>query len=480
MGRALTTGVCNEVLSPLIYVADPNPQLRPLDVSFNYGKRLAPTAEEIVKFLKEAQYKKKVLGMQELIGYEINVQDTFPISAGVSCLAALPSEVRELVPEPYRQLDREIVEQFYGDCMDPEDNVFDMKKFEQLCDEEVEKLSVASVDVEPQRQPSRSKEIKISTSRQLDDSHYWIVLSKSTKPLSHPIDPPPPFSERLSELRPNNRIRVNRINAFWEPRRRTAWNNNNDLTSQEKPRKGRRDKASQTQFHPATTENSSKYVKQANHDTFLSRFNSIEEIAYKEAYHAFQERRKKKAKHQIKTIAMEIKLTSTTVEAVSKGNVMEVDAKKKKRKELNVLDQLASHQLAPMPKECATTKDGQTAMSILKQFQDSGLIGEVEWTNTKPSKSMYASFNPQGHEHVSLTIKKGKDPHLNVLDDEMLTYEQDREVNHIPRQAIKQHLATFAICDIAGPKIRWSELTYNDLKEKIASEKNVSSKGRKD
>lgn len=54
---------------------------------------------------------------------------------------------------------------------------------------------------------------------------------------------------------------------------------------------------------------------------------------------------------------------------------------------------------------------------------------------------------------------------------EDLVYEQDRDTNADARKILQQHLASFALCDITGPAIRWSELSYSELKEFLTNTK---------
>ena len=110
-------------------------------------------------------------------------------------------------------------------------------------------------------------------------------------------------------------------------------------------------------------------------------------------------------------------------------------------------------------------KDGSTAVACLKQLKDSHLISDFTWKYENPSQTPYASFNPTEHEHVRLTIHK---------DDSVpnLVYEQDRDINTVSRQSLKQHLASLALCDITGPQRRWSDLTFAELREFLAEERN--------
>lgn len=98
---------------------------------------MSPTAKEIGEYLKDAMIKNRTVGIDDLIGNTFNA----PVSAGLSCLAALPTQVNDLVPEPYRWLTvNNTVEELYATCMDAEDNVFDMKGFESLCEDQIKKM----------------------------------------------------------------------------------------------------------------------------------------------------------------------------------------------------------------------------------------------------------------------------------------------------------------------------------------------------
>ena len=75
------------------------------------------------------------------LGYEELLGDSFvpPLNAGMSCLAALPSQVHHLVPEPYRWLSADgSVEDIYASCMDADSNVFEYELFRSVCHERIE------------------------------------------------------------------------------------------------------------------------------------------------------------------------------------------------------------------------------------------------------------------------------------------------------------------------------------------------------
>jgi hypothetical protein len=72
----------------------------------------------------------------EKVDREAMLGDLFvtPLSAGLSCLAALPSQVDYLVPHPFRDLSEDgTIEDINGRCIDSMHNIFDMKLFLRIC-----------------------------------------------------------------------------------------------------------------------------------------------------------------------------------------------------------------------------------------------------------------------------------------------------------------------------------------------------------
>lgn len=156
------------------------------DYGYNYGRRMSPTAQEIVAFLTDAKKEGRRVGKIELLG-DNNVSFRGPISAGLSCLAALPSEVKSIVPKPYRDLPGDVVESFYEQCMDPVDNVFDLKEFERLCEERLSKMGHTLLE-------------DIGGSSYVNNTESWTVISKSEKSLKHHFKPPPPPTSKFGQL----------------------------------------------------------------------------------------------------------------------------------------------------------------------------------------------------------------------------------------------------------------------------------------
>jgi hypothetical protein len=442
------------------------------DYAYNYGRRLAPTASQIVDFLKAAQDNGRIVGLRELAEKPFSA----PISAGLSCLAALPSKVKELVPEPYCWLSDETVEGIYGSCMDPDDNVFDMKKFERLCEEQVDLLDSIGVNGDGQNKDGMTHHER----RIMLGDHYWTVISKVKAPLTHPFDPPAPFSDRLSKLRPNNRIRVSRCMATKEPLPRTVWTDEESASASKKTdeesasasKKSSKPKKKKQGFVDKETRDLSRH---SDPGAYIANHDSIEQVPYKKAY-AKQQELKSKKKGMAKTTEQQevkgpkrgmVKITAKVSQVVSPRKEPKKQEKKTTPVKVDIATRMKEFKLDYPPKEPVRTLDGVSPMACLKQLEDIGIIGMINWDTTIPSTSAYAAFDPKNHEYLRLFVRKRTDPENAALYED-LTYEQDRDINTTPKQAIKHHLASLALCDITGPRIKWSELAFKDLTEYLS------------
>jgi hypothetical protein len=408
------------------------------DYNFNYGKRLSPTARDIVDFLKKAKKEGRSVGRRELLGDDFSP----PVSAGLSCLAALPSQVKELVPEPYRWLPNPTVEEYYAQCMDPEDNVFDMKRFEQLCDAEVAKLREENGEAINGGQVKDKEPPQHEGRRIIVGDHYWTVMGRSKTPVTHQFEPPLPFSDRLSTLRKDNMIRVSRMFATDKPRPRSVWM---------KPKK-RQEALNSEVIH-------------SDFGSVVSDFKSIADVLYKTAYSTAEDKAKVQKKKSKMKLSMKVEV-KVEVKVVKEEKKAKQPGKKelRKRKDVDVMARLKKFKKIPPPEEPVINSDGQTAMVCLKQLQDCGLVGSVEWTAVSPSKSAYAVIAPHLHEHNCLTVKRGIGESTSVLTTDLF-YEQDREVNSVNRQGLRHHLASLALLEITGPRRLWSSLSFTELRE---------------
>jgi hypothetical protein len=164
---------------------------------YNYGRKRAPTPGEIVAFLKQS----KAEGVRLVPRYFCQQPIATPMPAGLSSLAALPSTLAELIPEPYDKIAPEKVEEMFAECMSPIDNVFDVVMFESLCKSELAALGIEAPTFNP-------------------DDHHWKLVERSLRPLPRKTRPPESFSRRVDQLRPNDRLRRSRIQASYQPRPR--------------------------------------------------------------------------------------------------------------------------------------------------------------------------------------------------------------------------------------------------------------------
>jgi hypothetical protein len=471
------------------------------DYAYNYGKRQSPTAHAVLEFFQRAKAENRTIGRRQLLSEkgsgssntrtEANGFFSPPVSAGLTCLAALPSQVKHLVPEPYQWLPDAIVEAFYSQCMDPNNNVFDLKNFERLCEAEIESIGQQPRPATPlpqQRDPAgedtwSSSSVVNGGDDGDDDSehgwhgrriimgdHYWTVMGRSREPLPHPFEPPLPFSDRLSKLRPDSRIRVSRLFATSEPRPRSVWMEKHGTDG--KNDKDNNDLSKRRMHAPLNDE-----VTHSDLGSLLEGGKSIMEVEYKIAYQKeLKEIRaakngnkssSKKSSLEVLKPKVEVKEAEPMDDGEASPGTNLPDEGKKLLTDINV--RMQQFQVGRPPKTVETSKDGQTAVAILKQLRDAGLVGKLVYTYTLPSTSSDASFDPENYEFVTLTVQRGKNKDLALLLPMAgdLVYEQDRHVSTVSRQSLKQHLGSLALCDLTGLHRQWSELTFAELKEHL-------------
>ena len=183
-------------------------------------QRLAPTGESIARFFDKARRNGKTVG-PELI-YNAGIFSGRDVSAGASCLAALPTKMKHLVPKPFSLLDDEIVEEAYGLCVDKHDNSFDLPKFQKLLEAEIKSQGLDTVSEFFNSDEKALYRDSGNGRRIILGDHFWSVLSLSKREIEHPFCPPPPpvTDGGFSLLRRNNRIKASRIISIDVSRRR--------------------------------------------------------------------------------------------------------------------------------------------------------------------------------------------------------------------------------------------------------------------
>jgi hypothetical protein len=394
------------------------------DYAFNYGNRHSPSAIEIVKFFHKAQRRKENIGPNTLSSRPFSP----PISAGVSCLAALPSTVKHLVPAPYRFISDERVENIYKSCVDPEDNSLDCIRFERLCEEEVTMLL---------RNQAATKGSKNAISdRRLTqlNNHSWDVVSQVGKPLDRPFTPPLPFSERVSELRSNNRIKISKLLAEQRPRPRV------DLDYS----------AGKEREPTADTPNAKKCFRSQStrHSEVAPFMTKLPEVAYKIAYKNFRQKLVPKQASHPSDVKKGI------VDSFRDGLI--VPSKDSRQLSNQRQENMATAQQEFV--EQFTTQDGISAVACVKQLTDAGILQEVEW------RQAY-NMEEQWTENVSLRI-------VSKLLAEAAFYQSERSTFDVSRKLVKQSLASQALSELCS---EWQNLSFKNLRLQLSRKLDVES-----
>lgn len=407
------------------------------DYSYNYGRRMSPTASQIVQYLENSDKNSPYLGRETLLSNTF----TGPLNAGLSCLAALPAQAKHLVPEPYRILtENQEVEEIYGDCMDPNCNVFDIQLFEKKC-----MKSLAELSSELSNNNNKNDIKKSNNPRKIKTGdNYWTVLSHTRKDLAYTFDPPEPFSDRLSYLRSSKRIQVTKLWATSVPK----W-----ISMKRKRRKdSRRNRASSTN---QIEQSKGYYHEYACDDDHYDVLDDIHNLGFKVAYIDAREeallRQHKTPKNNIKKKKKK-KLTSPKVEEIngSQSNGKVVNRAKEPSSEQKRLD----------------ISSLNTPAQILQILVDARCLPDpVKYDVVLPSDN-----NENG---VVETVR------LRLFTDEnkkkpISSYEIQREVNgSTKRKQLKHDLATRLLNDVLGPDSDWKEKSIEELKQCFVEQSSV-------
>ncbi|CAJ1933396.1 unnamed protein product [Cylindrotheca closterium] len=381
-----------------------------VDYGYNYGRRMSPTAQEIVDFLSAAKKEGRCVGKLQLFGDD---DKTFrgPISAGLSCLAALPSEINSIVPRPYRDLPHDEVESFYEQCMDPTDNVFDLKKFEYLCEERL-----SSMDQIPENDKQDSA---MDNPKYTEDTQSWVVLSKSKYSQKRSFKPPQPPTKRFGQLFENKSIKISHVAASPRPRTRASWGHKLATIS-----------------HPY-----GKLAADGDEDIeqLLQQSESIFALGYKDG---FQSRKKR--------------------------DEQALEKPKKRAPSASLVDRMKSYEVESIPNEMPKNKIGQSPIEILKALADIGMIGDLKLDMTRPSPTDFAAFDPEAFELTTLSIQSSDES--NSVLKESFALSLDREINTYPRKIVKHQLGSMALNRLTGSKLDWSKSSIKDVKLHLMNE----------
>lgn len=430
--------------------------------AYNYGRHMSPTASEIEAFLQKAMDKGRTVGPLDLVARRPFVE---ALPAGMSCLAALPSQVDYLVPAPYNILAEDgAVEDIYASCMEAETNVFDIAMFRRACEDALENVKPTEKGAQSTGELNHAISPKsVGRGRPIrTGENFWTVLHMVRDQLDNPFAPPEPFSDRLSKLRPHRRIVARRVMKTENPTR---------FVRGKKGSKSRRVKVGRV--HGSLTHrrvvqekkraegNASASVKDeiSHNDSMLpllldakEKRRTLKSVGYKQPYAlALQQEEARVGKKKKGKIEASVKKSQDQKRRQRLPN----DAVgKKKRKKVTQTGSPTSISKIPV-----TNKDGQTASSLLFQLQDIKALN-IRW-DTISQKDKHE----EGRETIRLTLGRGTGAFCR-LDGERI-YQQERYGNVASRKAVRHHLAAAALADFCGDGIDWKESTFKDLKEHL-------------
>ena len=388
------------------------------DYSFNYGRRMSPTADEMFLYFKDAERNGKRLSRHDVLSTNF----TDALSDGLSCLAALPTEVSHLIPEPYRSLSESgVVESIYAACMDKNTNVFDIELFKKKCYKHLDKESlIQSKEVSKRFARKRGRQIRTGKT-------FWTVLRRVPKPLVHPYQPPKGFSERLSPLSYDSKIKAFHMHSTDRPR----W-----LRTQHQ---SAHDKSKFTDM---------KGILQYNYN--------LEGVSYIRAYH---KNVKKKVRPSMR--GKSLNQTKRLLAAAFAGKRETVDNNDTFFDEIafNDTSGMLKYGIRPPPSTVITNREGMNPLQCIQELLNAGEILTIAWNQTTPSCSDYATTNPDSYELVELKILGHSFEH---------SFSQDRNTNTCSRQTMKHHLASFALEKIFLDS-DWTDMTIHEMKALLSS-----------
>lgn len=393
------------------------------DYGYNYGRRMSPTAEEVMSYFEEAQDQGRHVDRESLLG------NTFvmPLNAGLSCLAALPSQVDYLIPHPYQQLSaNNKVEDIFGRCMDPENNVFDIALFEKLCNDEIGNSSLQTTKTEKSA-PKRSNLRKIRTG-----DTFWTVINRVKNPLIHPFEPPEPFSDRLSYLRFNPRIKSRHIVARSRPR----WLQSEDTVTEKRVKRVVND--------TKLSDMGELLVNALGDDTCLA------DVGYKTVYQSKENNAKVNLGKQTKKNRTLKKGIATNITPLDSESVQDFNLE---------YETIQIEQDFDMAEKPLFNTEKFNALQCLQQLNDSKLIRELSWDFRSSTKTI--PNHAHKFEEISLSVK--------VLDQYSFKIRKNRNINTFSRKLIKHSMASDAMAKIFEKHGDWSKMTMKDLRSILSS-----------
>lgn len=398
------------------------------DYGYNYGKRLSPAAEDVVDYFQQSIDENRQVGKQELLGSKF----TPPVKNGVSCLAALPSQLRDLILKPYSDIPSELVEQFYGECVSPIDNAFDMSKFSELCENEIVEKKYARRK-KPKKDPDGLKRVGLG-------NDFWTVVYRVNKPVNPPFEPPNPVIKKFTPLFVNRRVKAARFSASTRPRERRIWKPGLEVR------------------HEIQHSDISDLLGSSSDGG-----RSIFDVDYWTPYAKHWKKSKKPDPWMPSPNGSNTNGVGNSIASPAESK----NAKRKKKKRLSqqevaerIRDFNMEMDLSMHPQQSI---DGTAPLSYLMELERADMI-DFEWKTMIPSPSEFASIRPDEFESIQLFVRRGDAP-LNSTFDGELMFQRDREVTRGSKQDARQYLASLALTRLLCHKnVNWYDCRFSELK----------------
>jgi len=410
------------------------------DYAYNYGKRSSPYAEQIIDYFKSAIDEDRQVGKKELLGTNF----TYPMKNGVSCLAALPSQLNDLIAEPYSKIAGTRVEKLYRECVSSVDNAFDIQKFKDLCEAEIAPLIKSSAKKKAKKKEAKRKIVQLG-------EDFWTVVFRNSNLKVKPFQPPKPVLDRFQSLFVNPRIKAGRFNAASRPKEREAWienldNKNKTLVLNE--------------------------IDFCDIDMLLAirkgRDSTISHVPYFTPYAEIltKQSKKKEAKKQRET-----KPTKKNEHANESNPKEKSVTKRKVISNMDLENRIKEFKLDMDPSiHPEESIHGETAISQLMFLVDFNMIN-IEWRSSTPSPTKFAEIDPAGFESMELIIRKGDVP-LDAKFGKSVTFQRDREITRGSKKQTRQYLASLALTKILRHKDKkWYEMTHKEMKSLLTPER---------
>jgi len=286
---------------------------------------------------------------------------------------------------------------------------------------------------------------------------FWTVLHRTKDPLLHPFAPPEPFSDRLSNLKTNKRIRATHITATNRPRwLREEGGNTEGVNSKQNGAKRKRAKFG--------------YDVVGGLTNTLGGKKALEDVRYRKVYQP----PKDMSKDVLPGGGGGIERSRDVIKRTAKKFDMKVGIKVTRRPTSSILPEKPkkedSHRIYEVkeldpdsiPPEEIKNIEGNNALQCLHHLEALRVLDSIEWEEANGESELF--------EIIKVRIKgptKDTGSNSSPLSGMDLVFEKERPLHMITRQRIKHHIALMAIRNIVGPDKQWTVLTTKGMRDRF-------------